>query len=191
VPDCRDLDPFPPPREQAEEITFLGVTVAAALDRPMTFDPRYRWAESDGVIVVRPLEAWADARHFLNATVSDVGFSDQAISNIANLVSQAMHGEPLTLSAVEVPGRTEEGNLHFSVGPRTTSIIEFMNAVVRTHGSLAWTVGYCRPARKPEYASFMLWTFDRAGAGGGPKPVPDQNGKMHVDCPAPSDPRRR
>jgi hypothetical protein len=189
VPDCRNLDPLPPPREQAEQITFLGMTVAAALDRLMTLDPRYRWTESDGVIVVRPLEAWTDSRHFLNTTMSDVGFSDQAIGNVANLVSQAMHSKPLKLSDIEVPGRTEQANLHFSIAPRPTSIIEFMNAVVRAHGALAWTVGYCRPARKPEYVSFMLWTFDRGGAGGGPKPVLDQNGKMHIDCPSP--PRSR
>jgi hypothetical protein len=102
-----------------------------------------------------------------------------------------MHGEPLKLSDIEVPGRTEQANLHFSVAPRTTSIIEFMNAVVRGHGALAWTVSYCRPARKPEYASFIFFAFDRGGAGGEPKPVPDQNGKMHIDCPAPSGPKRR
>jgi hypothetical protein len=183
VPACRDLDPQPPPRWQAEPITFLGMTVAHALDRLMTLDPRYRWTETDGVIIVRPLEAWTDAKHFLATPVSDFGFTDQAIGNVTNLVAEAWRGDPLKLSPLEAAGSTPEANLHFSLAPRTTSIVEAMTAIVRAHGSMVWTISYCRPARKAEYASFSFMTFDHGGAGGLPKPVRDQNGKMHIDCP--------
>jgi hypothetical protein len=185
VPDCARLDPMPPPREHSEMITFLGMTVADALDRLMTLDSRYRWTEADGVIIVRPLEAWTDAKHFLATPVSHFGFTDQAIGNVTNLVAEAWRGDPLKLSPLEAAGSTPEANLHFSLAPRTTSIVEAMTAIVRAHGSMVWSISYCRPARKPEYASFSFMTFDRGGAGGGPKPVLDQNGKMHIDCPPP------
>jgi hypothetical protein len=89
--------------------------------------------------------------------------------------------------------RTEQGNLHFSVRPRTTSILEAANEVVRAHGSLRWTLSYCKPERRIEYALFMLGTFDHSGLGGTVRAhtvVRDQDGRLRGDCdPFPLRPR--
>lgn len=185
IPDCQRLDPPPPPRDRAEIITFLGMTVADALDRLMMLDPRYLWVESEGVIVVRPIEAWNDHDHFLNATISNYGFTDQNVTGASITISNAIRNLPAVPPSIETPGATPQTNLHFSVAKRTTSILEAMNDVVRAHGSLYWTIGYCQPLRRVEYASFMLYTFDHGGFGRLPDPVRGKDGKMDSVCPDP------
>jgi hypothetical protein len=180
IPGCRQTDP-PRPRN-AEEMSFLGLTAEEALDRLIGMDPRYRWAETDGVILVRPLEAWQDAHHFMRATISEFGFTDQNVTGASVMISAAMHGRPVVPPTIETPLSTAQGNQHFSVIPRTTSILEVANAVVRAHGALHWTLTYCKPERKPEYAWFMLATFDHSGSGSGPWPVRDQNGRLYNAC---------
>jgi len=34
-----------------------------AFDRLVSLDPRYRWVESEGVVIFRPLNAWTDPCH--------------------------------------------------------------------------------------------------------------------------------
>jgi hypothetical protein len=191
IPSCSKTEPLRP--RNVEEISFLGLTAEEALDRLMSMDPRYRWLETDGVIVVRPLEAWQDERHFMNATVSQFGFNDLNIAGALEMILAELRGVPMKVPIVEVPMRTEQGNLHFSVRPRTTSILEAANAVVRAHGSLRWTLSYCKPERRVDYALFMLGTFDHSGLGGTVKArtvVRDQNGRLRSDCnPFPVRPR--
>jgi hypothetical protein len=182
VPGCSQTDP--PRPNNAEEMSLLGFTAEEALDRLIASDPRYRWVETDGVILVRPLEAWEDAHHFMNVTVSGFGFTDQNVTGAAVILGAAMHGRPVVPPTIETPLSTAQGNEHFSVSAGTRSISEAANTVVRAHGSLHWTLSYCRPERRLEYATFMLATFDHSGFGSGPRPVPDQNGKRHIACPS-------
>jgi len=185
VSDCAHGDPAPP-RNLPPTITFLGKTVAEALDELIALDPRYRWTESDGVILVRPLDAWNDAHHFLHETIVDFGFENQNIVGASVLLAQAMQGRPFRPPTIDTQGRTEQGDRHFSMAPRTSSIVGLMNDVVRANGSMYWTINYCRPLRDREHASFMLWTFDRSGFGTGPLQMTGPDGKPRIDCPPPS-----
>jgi hypothetical protein len=187
IPGCRQTEP-PRPRN-AEEMSFLGLTAEEALDRLIAMDPRYHWVETGGVILVRPLEAWQDQHHFMNATISEFGFTDQNVTGASVMLGAAIHGRPVAPPAIETPLSTAQGNQHFSVRPRTTSILEAANAVVRAHGSLHWILTYCKPERRPEYAWLMLATFDHSGSGSGPVPAIDQNGRRYNAC-SPSTGRR-
>ena len=183
IPGCRQTEP-PRPRN-AEEMSFLGLTAEEALNRLIAMDPRYHWVETDGVILLRPLEAWQDQHHFMNATISEFGFTDQNVTGASVMIGAAIHARAVEPPTIETPLSTAQGNQHFSVTPRTTSILEAANAVVRAHGSLHWILTYCKPERRREYASLLLATFDHSGSGAGPKLVPDQNGKLHSACPSP------
>jgi len=180
IPGCRQTQP-PRPRN-AEEMSFLGLTAEEALDRLIGMDPRYRWAETDGVILVRPLEAWQDAHHFLNATISSFGFDDLNIGGAVSMLLQALRGVPVTVPSLAISPRTDQGNRPFSVKSRTTSILEAANAVVRAHGSSYWMLTYCKPEHRIENATFMAYTFDRSGLGGGPPVSRDQNGRPYNAC---------
>jgi hypothetical protein len=170
VPGCALADPKRPPG--ADEISLQGLTAEEALDRLIASDPRYRWAEVDGMILVRPLDAWTDVHHFMNATISDFGFLNQNVEAALVMLLEALRGEPIAPPTLEIAGRTDEGNRRFSLPPRTTSILEAANDVVRAHGALHWTLSYCKPERRLEYTLFMLQTFDHSGGGGeGPRSV--------------------
>jgi hypothetical protein len=53
----------------------------------------------------------------------------------------------------------------FSISLGATTVVDALNAVVRAHGSLRWTVEYCRPQARFEYAMVRLTTFDGDGIG--------------------------
>jgi hypothetical protein len=125
----------------------------------------------------------------MNATISEFGFTDQNVVGASVMIIAAIRGVPSKPPTIETPLSTEQGNKHFSVNPRTTSIIEAANAVVRAHGSLHWTLTYCKPERRSEYATFMLATFDHSGLGSSGRFLRDQNGRMYDAC-GPSTSRR-
>jgi hypothetical protein len=68
-----------PPNPLSEEIDFYGLTARAAFDKLVSIDPRYRWLESEGVVVFRPLAAWSDPYHFLHRSITDFAVSDVGI----------------------------------------------------------------------------------------------------------------
>ena len=45
------------------------MTLRAVLEAITAADPRYEWREDDGVVVVRPVAAWADPAHLLHSEV--------------------------------------------------------------------------------------------------------------------------
>ena len=49
----------------------------------------HRWMESNGVVVMRPVEAWSDPRHFLHRTISLV-VDDQTVVGALAAVRTAL-----------------------------------------------------------------------------------------------------
>ena len=112
-----------------------GMTVREAMDTLVQVDPRYRWVESGGVIVLRPAEAWESADHFLHRSVSRFAFDDEDMMG-------ALAGVLTALGPYDVPGGQTPGgstplaNHRFSVKLGATSIYEALNAIVKAHGEL-------------------------------------------------------
>lgn len=164
-----------------ERLTLSGVTAGEALDRLVELDPRYRWVEADGVIVVRPLQAWINADHFLHRTVPSFIVSDQDLGGALSVVQTALG--PWNFgsgSGYALP--TSEGQRRFSVALNATSILEALGAVVRAHGALRWEIKYCQPQARYEYATIWLKTFDGSALGGHAVFLRDQNGKTYSPC---------
>jgi hypothetical protein len=149
--------------------------------RLVKLDPRYYWTESDGVIVVRPLAAWADPKHFLH------GVLDRLTLDKAD-IGQALHAALAPLRPFSHPPTILDGvgEITIDVGP--ISIIEALDAVVRTHGRARWEVSYCRSEAVLLYARIFIYTFDfvdQRGIGmNGPRPL-DHKGKSYSPCAAP------
>ncbi len=167
-----------------ERTNLRGLTVPEALNRLVQRDPRYRWEERDGVFVVRPLDAWNDRSHFLHRTIA-LAFTDQNVGGALFAVLTAIGptrfvGEPRTYN-------TPDMNRQFSVALGTTSALDGLNAVVRTHGRLNWSVSFCQPQRRVDSASLMLRTYDGGGLGGQPVGfVTDESGRSYNPCTTPS-----
>jgi hypothetical protein len=54
---------------ERDKVYLTGKRVGEALNEMVAVDPRYAWIESDGVIVTRPVAAWANRQHFLHRTI--------------------------------------------------------------------------------------------------------------------------
>ena len=156
--------PVPPlsPEGILEWLPLTGLTAGAALDRLMELDSRYEWRESDGVIVVRPRIAWTDTNHFLHRTVSSFTVHNKHLGSTLEAVIDALGPFPWPAGERFV-STTRLADRVISVNLGTTSIIEILNAVVRTHGAMSWIVSYCGPEAIHEGAWFRLFTFDLAG----------------------------
>jgi hypothetical protein len=122
----------------SQRIDLTGSTVRDALNRLVLADPRYSWNWIEQVAVVRPVKAWTDSGNLLNQPIRDVAWenltAEQALANVGRLLSrrQAFPGPP---------GQGHDGRL-LSVRVQSGSIVDVLNAVVRVHGDLMWSVLY-------------------------------------------------
>jgi hypothetical protein len=167
--------------DRLSESLPIGMTVQDALDRLVQLDPRYRWMEDDGVIVMRPRNAWNEAGHFLHRTVSSFIVKDEDMTGALNAVQTALG-----------PGRfdappqrwhpTPESERRFSVALGGIPGLEALNAVVRAHGSLTWELSYCQPQARYEYGTLWLTTFDGHRESGHAIFLRDEQGKSYDPC---------
>jgi hypothetical protein len=139
------------------------MTGREALDALVGLDPRYRWSETDGVIVLRPIDAWENRDHFLHRSASSFAFADENIKGALAALKSALG--PLQIPSVDLLGPTPLAERRFSVSLGATSAYEALNAIVRSHGDLAWIVGYCQPSVSYEHSLLSLVTFDGSGTG--------------------------
>ena len=156
----------PGPPRSAESITdwlpLTGLNAHEALDRLTELDPRYEWREMDGVIVVRPHIAWTDPGHFLHRTVSSFTLRNQHLGRALEAVLDTLG--PFQWPASEpFVSTTRQADRVISLNLGTTSVIEILNAVVRTHGAMSWHLRYCGTEAIHENAWFTFFTFDLAG----------------------------
>ena len=68
------------PPAARDEINLLGQTVEEALNTLVKIDPRYAWQESEGVIMLRPVDAWVDNKHFVHAGIGPIEFENKAMA---------------------------------------------------------------------------------------------------------------
>ena len=73
--------------------------VRDVLDALIAADPRYEWREDDGVVVVRPVEAWNDQASALNNTVDGVKLEDGVASDLFPVLARLLGVLPNHLSA--------------------------------------------------------------------------------------------
>ena len=59
-------------------LSLEGLTPRQAFDRLLSHRPDYRWAEIDGVVVIRPVPAWAPEGSVLNGPVAAFAVVDES-----------------------------------------------------------------------------------------------------------------
>ena len=150
--------------ERENEVILTGMSVSRAFDRLVELDERYVWSEVDGVLIVRPGVTWFDRGHFLNRGIPLFRVKEGRIYTAMNEVHSVLDGARGPADEVG-SARTPQGERRFSVSLGRTTVVDALNAVVRAHGSLRWTVEYCKPQALFEYATVRLNTFDGDGIG--------------------------
>ena len=144
------------PQPFAEPIDATGHRLGAVLDALVKADPRYEWREDDGVIVVRPVGAWLDNASLLDTPVARMSLKGIMAGDALGLLSQMFGVEPLFRGT---------DSRRFSVDVRDGApLLEALNAIVREHGSLAWSFEPL-PFTRPGSAVSMQLTIGGVGFG--------------------------
>lgn len=147
---------------RTERWSGRGLTFQEALNQLIRLDPRYGWADDGGVIVVRPMAAVNDADHFLHRTLRLLTVADGTLDDGLDSVSSALG--PLEFKS----DHRQAGPLwdaRFSLSLRNSSAISALGSIVRIHGASMWSVEYCQPEHRYEYALIRLTAFDGHSSG--------------------------
>jgi hypothetical protein len=142
-------------RPMTEEIPLMGVPFQDVLDLLIKADPRYYWVYSDGVVVVRPLDAWKKRDHFLHDTLQSLELKEQ---NIGAALDQIFARPGRVMGSGELIMSNDPTLVTLSLGP--VSRIEALEAVVRAHGRIRWEVRYCLPEMESDVATVFLFVYD-------------------------------
>jgi hypothetical protein len=163
------------PPEPTDVVFLQGLTVGEALHKLVEVDKRYYWTETEGVVVMRPVEAWGDAKHPFNKTVS-LDFEEVDLRVALHEVTRQLRDEPkgLAVESMTTP--------KFSVKADAKSATEALDAIVRAHGSASWRLYFCRPERRLEFARVYLHTSDDQGVGAPAQLLRDANGRRYDAC---------
>jgi hypothetical protein len=162
IPSGVELLPGPctsPDQPMAEEIPLMSMPFQDVLDLLIKADSRYYWVYSDGVVVVRPLDAWKKRDHFLHDTLQSLELKEQ---NIGAAMDQIFARPGRTVGSGESIMSNDPTLVTLTLGP--VSRIEALDAVVRTHGRARWEVGYCLPEIESDVATAWLYVYDEGVA---------------------------
>ena len=142
-----------------ESIDLQGMTVEQAFATLVSMDPRYRIVEYDGVVVLRPVNAWNDPKNVLNFSSPRFVLEDATLGlGLDALLSAMVGNSPDTTDRFAIA--TEQGARRFSVKTGGTSAGAALDAIVRAHGAAIWVVREGDIGRV-----FSLETFDGGGIG--------------------------
>ncbi len=146
-----------------------GRTIAAVLDDVVARDPRYRWEERNGVIVVRPAAAWDDKTHFLEARTASFVYDNLTSVYAWRLVQHAIRSDresrPPANEFAEVDPAREPFDVRLKDSP---SILDVLSEIARVHGHLLWELEYCDAQASRESAMLAFRTL----VPDGPIPTP-------------------
>jgi hypothetical protein len=144
-----------------EGITVTGLPLGLALDAITSLDPRFRWRDMNGVIVFRTVEAWGDPQDPLSRAVPSVRLDDMRASAAIGLVAS-------TLGAPEHSTNNFSDSRHFSVDLPPGTVLDLLNAVVRSHGELTWDLSERRASSSsPNGYRHAIWFLFFSGGGSG------------------------
>jgi hypothetical protein len=121
-----------PPTEAPDEdrsVTLTGKTLSEAVAVLGALDPRYQWRDMGGVIVFRPVTAWSAAGNPLSRRIGPIRLKDTVLSDAMKAFNSQLGSErSITFSD---PHR-------FSLDSPVGSVLDALNAIVRSHGRLYW-----------------------------------------------------
>lgn len=168
--DCARLGEERP--QGGESNNLRGLTVGQAIDKLVAMDPRYRVVQRDGVVVIRPVAAWADAQNELNFTAGSFAIEDTTLGGALFAIASAITGGPRR-PLDNLGTRTEQGARKFSVTTGAASAGEALDAIVRAHGAAYWIVREGQADREGRSSRMLFFhTVNGTGIGTGIRTKP-------------------
>lgn len=117
----------------AQRLDLDGFTVRQALDALVARDPRYRWQEHDGIVVIRPIEMQADPSDLLNQRIAGVRGDRVRLEEVLARVTAVVRGA----SAPPVPP-VAIGSQEFPLDAPSGTVLDLLTAAARAHGRIMW-----------------------------------------------------
>ncbi len=148
-----------------ESVNLRGLTIGEALRKLSALDPRYRWVETNGLIVMRPLEAWSDPKNILNYMSGSFSLEDVTLRGALDAVVSAVTDRPRD-SSILGDGGTEQSARKFSVNAGAASAGGALDAIVLAHGNAFWEVKLGTVRQNEMGPVIWLWSHDGFGMGG-------------------------
>jgi hypothetical protein len=111
-----------------------GLRFRQALDAVISADRRYEWRDMDGVAVIRPVAAWQDAAHPLLRQMRPVRFDDARVADAFDAMARSVD------RTWRPSARPFDDENSLSVDFAGGTLFDLLNAVVRTHDGLYWTL---------------------------------------------------
>lgn len=143
---CWKRDDTQPPWYTRETPTQISdATVREILDRITTADSAYEWRAVDGVVVVRSRSAWDLPHPILTRPVGSFDLESSDFGPAFDAIDRALSPrrgfweQPTWL----VRDGRERPRFHTSFAGGT--VLDALNAIVRSRSDLIWTLDYCRP----------------------------------------------
>jgi hypothetical protein len=158
---CVHEDEYP----NLETVELRGMTVEAALNKLVEIDPRYQWAVRDGVIVMRPVEAWSNPNNPLNQVIDGFSMQDRNFRGALDLFRSRVFGEPPSDKPdYDSPvSRGEQMRRKFTMTTPAGPAVDALDSIARAHGGLTWYVQYKTAPASVDGMVVWLYTFDDVG----------------------------
>jgi len=157
--------------------SLRGKTVGEALDALMEIYKGYEWRSVNGVIHVRPQQAFGDFNHFLNQAIGPLELTDALPLHATFEVHRVFVPDCVITHPIytdqrdgfletEEPAMRQPLTLSFNGG----TVLDLLDAVIKAHGSLYWNVTYQVPPERLqdatpsyEYAVFAFAPYPQIG----------------------------
>jgi len=123
------------PSTVIERVDLDGLTVRGALDILVAHDPRYRWEEREGVIVIRPGRLTNDPDDRLNHRVSGVQRTRLGLQDVLASVTAATSGGG---ASPDLPPAID--SRQFAMDVPSGTVLDILVAAARAHGRVMWSM---------------------------------------------------
>jgi hypothetical protein len=146
------------PTIAARRFDLHGLSVREALDFLVAQDPRYRWEERDGIVIIRPIGVLADPGDALNQRIAGMRGDRVRLEDVLARVDAAVRrtGVPPVLPAAI-------DSQDFALDAPGGTVLDLLAAAARAHGGVMWSAP--DGARGPDQSGFSIGFKAFAGAG--------------------------
>lgn len=160
--------PAAPPNGRSE-VVVTGLTVREALDSIVALDTRYEWRLMEDVIVIRPSGAWEQPENPLHAAEPAVRLGPTSARKAFAVV--------VTLLGTRQDVFSFSDTTPLVLDTAAGSILDLLNAIVRSHGELVWYFHHAAPG-EPGAALFPYTVGLMSGPHGSGRGVPGRAAAM-------------
>ncbi len=140
---------------QIDQKWLAGMTVRQVFDHVVTVSGgRFRWKQVNGVVTMRPVEAWDDPANVLNLPTDDFTVSDASMDDAVDSLTKVTK-PPLFMQHQHVPHPRRDIDRLFSVSCPPATMLESLNEIVRAQGAALWELAYGKERSQLHVASLQ------------------------------------